>query len=118
MSDRVAELVDALVQELGSRQDDAMVAAAMAHLNLVMIHPFRDGNGRMARALQTLVLAHNDVVEPTLSKVEEWLGRNTQDYYRILALTGGGAWHPGHDAHLWVKFSLRAQGRSLSRTVG
>ena len=119
-SDQVAELVEALVRELGSLQDDAMVAAAMAHLNLVMIHPFRDGNGRMARALQTLVLARNDVVEPTFSSVEEWLGRNAEDYHRILALTGGGAWHPGHDAHQWVKFSLRAhdmQAQTVARRV-
>jgi hypothetical protein len=36
--------------------------------------PFRDGNGRMARALQTMVLAQDKVVEPTFSSIEEWLG--------------------------------------------
>ena len=78
----------------------------MAHLNLVMIHPFRDGNGRMARALQTMVLAQDQVVEPTFSSIEEWLGNNTQDYYDVLAATGRGAWHPANDATLWVKFNL------------
>ena len=34
--------------------DPVVVKAAMAHLNLTMIHPFSDGNGRMARCLQTL----------------------------------------------------------------
>lgn len=63
----------------------------MAHLNLVMIHPFRDGNGRMARALQTLVLALDEVLEPTFSSIEEWLGSNTADYYLVLAATGRGA---------------------------
>lgn len=43
---------------------DATVLAAMAHLNLTMIHPFRDGNGRMARALQTLVLAKRGITNP------------------------------------------------------
>ena len=33
----------------------------MAHLNLVLVHPFRDGNGRMARCLQTLVLARDGI---------------------------------------------------------
>jgi Fic family protein len=59
--------------------DDPLVRGAMAHLNLVMIHPFRDGNGRMARALQTMVLAQDQVVEPTFSSIEEWLGNNTQE---------------------------------------
>ncbi len=44
----------------------AMIRAAMAHLNLVMVHPFKDGNGRMARALQTLVLARERILAPRL----------------------------------------------------
>jgi Fic family protein len=105
----VPDLVAAMAVELAEERDvDPMVRAAMAHLNLVMIHPFRDGNGRMARALQTLVLARDHVVEPTFSSIEEWLGRNTDDYYRVLALTGAGAWRPERETHLWVKFNLRA----------
>jgi Fic family protein len=84
------------------------VRAAMAHLNLVMIHPFRDGNGRMARALQTLIMARGQILEPEFSSIEEWLGRNTNSYYEILAGTGTGAWRPERDAHPWVRFNLVA----------
>ncbi|GEL96052.1 Fic family protein [Cellulomonas composti] len=101
----VSELVDDLARHDG---DDPVVRAAMAHLNLVMVHPFRDGNGRMARALQTLVLARNGVAEPEFASIEEWLGANTEDYYRALAATGQGRWAPESDAHLWVSFNLRA----------
>lgn len=68
-----------------------------------MIHPFRDGNARMARALQTLVLARDAVVEPTFSSIEEWLGNNTEDYYRVLAATGEGSWQPENDTRTWLK---------------
>ncbi len=114
----VPDLVDQLAETLNDDLGEPMVDAAMAHLNLVMIHPFRDGNGRMARALQTLVMARDQVLEPTFSSIEEWLGRNTEDYYRVLALTGGGTWSPGNDAGLWVKFNLRAhhmQAQTLRR---
>jgi len=105
----VPELMRALSESLTTTSsDDPLVRAAMAHLNLVMIHPFRDGNGRMARALQTMVLAQDQVVEPTFSSIEEWLGNNTQDYYDVLAATGRGSWQPQNDATLWVKFNLRA----------
>lgn len=104
----VPDLIDQLTRALNTERGEPMVDAAMAHLNLVMIHPFRDGNGRMARALQTLVMARDQVLEPTFSSIEEWLGRNTEDYYRVLALTGGGSWSPGSDAGLWMKFNLRA----------
>lgn len=107
--DLVPELMRTLSESLSTpTADDPLVRGAMAHLNLVMIHPFRDGNGRMARALQTMVLAQDQVVEPTFSSIEEWLGNNTQDYYDVLAATGHGAWNPGNDATLWVKFNLRA----------
>ena len=107
------EVVDSLVGELIEYLDDgshqsAVVAAAMAHLNLAMIHPFRDGNGRMARALQTLVLAREGVIHPLFSSIEEWLGRNTQEYYNVLAGVGEGAWNPSNSAAPWVKFCLKA----------
>jgi Fic family protein len=86
----------------------------------VMIHPFRDGNGRMARALATLVLARSDIGEPEFSSIEEWLGANTADYYSALAHTGHGSWQPRSDPHLWVAFSLRAhhmQAQTVARRV-
>lgn len=53
----VPSLMEALAASLHvGLNSDPIVQPAMAHLNLVMIHPFRDGNGRMARALATLVL--------------------------------------------------------------
>jgi Fic family protein len=111
------ELVTALSADAGI---DALIRAAMAHLNLVMIHHFRDGNGRLARALQTLVLSRSGIAEPVFSSIEEWLGHNTDDYYRVLELTGRGSWHPGQDASLWVKFNLRAhhiQAQTLNRRL-
>jgi Fic family protein len=80
----------------------------MAHLNLTMIHPFKDGNGRMARALQTLMLARNGVLSPVFCSIEEWLGRNTDAYYKILEDVGQGSWHPQNDALPWVRFCLLA----------
>ena len=104
----VAELVTALNAETTL---PVMVRAAVAHLNLVMIHPFSDGNGRMARALQTLVLSREGVLDPTFSSIEEYLGHNTQAYYAVLAQVGQGAWHPERDALPWIRFCLTAHYR-------
>jgi Fic family protein len=117
----VPALMDALVDSLHTGfGTDPVVRSAMAHLNLVMIHPFRDGNGRMARALATSVLTRSDIGEPEFSSIEEWLGANTEDYYRVLAHTGHGSWQPRDDAHLWLAFNLRAhhmQAQTVARRV-
>src|ERR1700730_7772566 len=117
----VPVLMDALVQSLNTGGNrDPVVRSAMAHLNLVMIHPFRDGNGRMARALTTLVLTRSDIGEPEFSSIEEWLGANTEDYYSVLAHTGQGSWQPRSDPHLWLTFNLRAhhmQAQTVARRV-
>ena len=75
------ELVDALNT---SPEEHPILRAAMAHLNLAMIHPFRDGNGRMARCLQTLVLGSQGNLTPEFSSIEEYLGRNTRPRKRKL----------------------------------
>ncbi len=107
-SSSVPELITQSLQQLHQDGSPVLIKAAMAHLNLVMIHPFSDGNGRMARCLQTLVLARDQVLAPIFSSIEEFLGRNTQAYYDILVDVGAGAWHPERDARPWIRFCLRA----------
>ncbi|RSM60254.1 Fic family protein [Actinoplanes sp. ATCC 53533] len=121
-ADDVPALMQELVASLTTWDDECpvFVRAAMAHLNLVMIHPFRDGNGRMARALQTMVLAREKILSPEFSSIEEWLGRNTQSYYSVLAEVGSGEWHPERDAKGWVRFNLVAhhmQAQTVLRRV-
>ena len=113
----VADLIDQLNEE-----DDlpAMVRASMAHLNLVLIHPFADGNGRMARCLQSLVLAREGILSPVFLNIEEYLGRNTQDYYDVLAEVAEGSWQPNRDARPWLRFALTAhlrQARTWHRRI-
>lgn len=118
--ERVPALITALADSINEETGPAIVRAAMAHLNLVMIHPFRDGNGRMARCLQSLVLASDGILAPVFMSVEEYLGRNTQDYYDVLALVGDGSWQPHRDARPWLRFMLTAhlrQAETLQRRV-
>lgn len=106
---RVPDLIAELVRDLGSSGPvQPVVRAAMAHLNLVMIHPFRDGNGRMSRCLQTLVLARDQILAPELCSIEEYLGRNTDSYYRVLEEVGRGNWSPESDALPWVRYCIEA----------
>jgi Fic family protein len=113
----VPALVDELIEQLRHTDAHAIVRAALAHLNLTMIHPFSDGNGRMARALQTLVLAREGMAHPIFSSIEEWLGRNRQAYYDVLAAVGRGKWQPERDALPWIRFCLRAHYQQMATII-
>jgi Fic family protein len=114
----VPKLIDELIEYLNCADcGHALVNGAMAHLNLVMIHPFSDGNGRMARCLQTLVLGREGILEPEFSSIEEYLGRNTQDYYNVLAKTGEGSWHPKNSTKDWIRFNLTAHFRQATTLI-
>ncbi len=94
-----------------------VVDAAIAHLNLVMIHPFSDGNGRMGRCIQSLVLARNGVLSPVFCSIEEYLGANTRAYYDVLGLVGQGSWNPQNDTRAWLRFILTAHVRQARTTL-
>jgi Fic family protein len=111
----VPDLMSQFIESLNANSSaPAMIRAAIGHLNLVMIHPFSDGNGRMARCLQTLILAREQIIEPTFCSIEEYLGRYTQEYYDVLAEVGRGAFHPENDCRLWIRFNLVAHYRQAS----
>ena len=94
---------------------DPLIKAAMAHLNLTLIHPFEDGNGRMARCLQSFVLAQN-TRHPHFMSIEEDLGRRTSDYYRALQDTAAGSWSPARSTRPWIEWCLTAHLRQAHRT--
>ncbi|WP_406369664.1 Fic family protein [Streptomyces sp. NBC_00647] len=119
-----APLVTGLMQELvdwlnESDGTHALVRAAMAHLHLVSIHPWADGNGRMSRSLQTLMIAREGVLAPEFSSIEGWLGRpgNTWEYYRELN-DRGSQYQPDQDVSGWIRFNLTAYHQQAQTVQG
>ncbi|MCY3850213.1 MAG: Fic family protein [Acidimicrobiaceae bacterium] len=112
----VEPLVDEALAQIAHSEGPAPVTAAMAHLNLTLIHPFSDGNGRMARCLQTLVLAAASEGASEFVSIEEYLGANTAAYYAVLTEVARGTWSPQNSALPWIRFCLTAHYRQ-ARTV-
>jgi Fic family protein len=107
---KVPKLMREVVRWLhaGDRNAHVAVRAAMAHLHVVSVHPFRDGNGRIARIVQSLVLAGEGLLAPEFVSIEEYLGTHTKDYYEMLQRVQGGSYQPERDATPWVQFCIRA----------
>ena len=106
----VPGLMTEVVEWLESGDLDAhvVVRAAMAHLHVVSVHPFSDGNGRVSRIVQSLVLAREGLVSPEFGSIEEYLGRNTEAYYAALNEAHGPTYEPSRDASGWIAFCVEA----------
>jgi Fic family protein len=102
----MSEVVDWL--QNGDLEAHVVVRAAMAHLHVVSVHPFRDGNGRISRIVQSLVLAREGLISPEFGSIEEYLGAHTAQYYAALNETHGPTYQPERDASDWVAFCVKA----------
>jgi Fic family protein len=103
----VAELVQSILPE-NAAEDHPIVVAAVAHLNLALIRPFSEGNGRMARCLQALILARDSALPPQFSSIEEYIAVNAQTYRDVLAEVAGSRWQPRREVRAWLRFCLSA----------
>jgi len=107
---RVPVLMDEIAEWLqhGDLEVDVVVRAAMAHLHVISVHPFRDGNGRISRIVQSLVLAREGLTAPEFFSIEEYLRHHTPEYYAALREAQGGSYQPERNTGGWVDFCVRA----------
>lgn len=112
----MAEVVEWL--QNGDRDAHTVVRAAMAHLHVVSVHPFRDGNGRISRIVQSLVLAREGLMSPEFGSIEEYLGEHTTDYYAALNEAHGPRYEPQRDASGWIAFCVKAHLAQARRRLG
>jgi Fic family protein len=84
-----------------------VVRAGIAHIHLVAIHPFWDGNGRTGRALATLVLQRSPFGCKKLLSLEKLMSTFKEDYFTAIERALGSRFDPGYDATPWLRFFLR-----------
>lgn len=75
----------------GERSIDPVLAAGMAHLWFVTIHPFDDGNGRMARAITDLILARSENSPQRFYSMSSRIRSERNRYYDVLEATQKGS---------------------------
>lgn len=63
---------------------DGILRAAAAHLRFLTIHPYEDGNGRLARALTDMALAQDEKLKVRFYSVSSEIMRSRNEYYKIL----------------------------------
>ena len=100
MADLIAHYRSALDQHLA----DPLVLVPLAILDFLCIHPFPDGNGRMARLLTLQLLYHFDYAVGRFISLERLFEESKETYYETLEASSQG-WHDGqHDSMPWLNY--------------
>lgn len=106
----------------GTGGEHPTVAAPLAHLELVAIHPFYDGNGRTARALSRLLLVRHGFALDGIVSLDAYLDLQRRAYFDAIRASLGQTYSRGYDATRFVSYYLGAiagaAGHVLSRVRG
>jgi Fic family protein len=88
---------------------DEVLKAALAHLWFVTIHPFDDGNGRIARAISDMALARSEKTAQRFYSMSAQIRQEREAYYDILEQAQKG----GMDITPWMDWFLGCLGRAI-----
>jgi len=91
---------------------DGLVRAAVAHLWFVTIHPFQDGNGRIARTLADMALAQDEDSDRRLYSMSSQIEAERSTYYDVLERTQKG----NGDITEWIIWFLECLQRAILRS--
>ena len=91
------------------RSTDLVLKAGVAHLWFVTIHPFDDGNGRIARAIADMVLARSERSPQRFYSMSAQIRRERKSYYEMLEATQKG----DLDITRWLEWFLACLGRAF-----
>lgn len=90
---------------------DPVIKAALAHFWFVTIHPFEDGNGRIARAIAELALARSDGIPLRFYSMSAQIEAERAAYYRVLEAAQKG----DLEITRWLSWFIECLDRSLQR---
>jgi Fic family protein len=98
----------------GKQALDPVIKAGLAHLWFVTIHPFDDGNGRIARAIGDMALARSEKTAQRFYSLSAQIQRERRDYYDLLEETQRGEM----DVTAWLAWFLTCLGRAIDEADG
>jgi Fic family protein len=103
-----AEMSDFLMWFDLDQHDDPLIKAGLAHLWFVTIHPFEDGNGRIARAIGDMALARAEQTSQRCYSLSAQIQQERRDYYDWLERTQKGSLDVTHWLEWFLGCLLRA----------
>jgi len=112
---RMTELMDWVSEARDRSQLHPLLIIALFVVVFLEIHPFQDGNGRLSRALTTLLLMQSGYAYVPYSSLESVIELNKEAYYLALRQTQGTIRSDVPDWQPWVVFFLRSLAEQIGR---
>lgn len=106
-ADDVPQLISEMIKwyKKATEQDlHPVIKAGILHLQFVSIHPFSDGNGRIARLLTQFSLYKDGWDFRKIIVLEEFYNKNRQDYYNAENFVQGHNYREGQDLTPWLEY--------------
>ncbi len=104
---KVKAMIEDLLQWLNQSKKDGVhpvIRAAVLHLQFVTIHPFTDGNGRVARLLTQLQLYRDGWDLRKILVLEDYYNRDRMSYYNAENKAQGKNYEPDMDFSNWIEY--------------
>lgn len=111
----MAELLDWMYDERGKGQLHELFVIGIFVVVFLEIHPFQDGNGRLSRALTTLLLLQAGYAYVPYSSLESVIEANKEAYYLALRQTQGTIRSDAPQWEPWLLFFLRSLAEQVRR---
>lgn len=112
--DKIHEQMDVFLSWINAdTNENSIIRAAVAHLWFVIIHPFDDGNGRIARTITEMLLARAEKSHLRFYSMSAQIQKEKREYYKILEMTTTG----DIDITGWIKWFCACLTNTISASI-
>lgn len=111
----VERLMGQFLEWLNIKDDlNSIYKAIVAHLYFVLIHPFDDGNGRIARAITDYVLSQSKLANVNFYSISTLIYKKRKEYYEVLDKV---CTHSNQDINIWIEWFVKLLEESIDDTL-
>ena len=116
-SGRIDNAMDTFLNYCNSSHDDPVIKSAIAHIWFVQIHPYGDGNGRLARNITNHILAKELGFDTRYFSISHAINNDLKQYGHILEETNKLAKNPHLDLTTWIKWHTKTLYNAIELSI-
>lgn len=114
---KISEDINSLLEYINNSDEDMYIKSAIAHLWFVNIHPYDDGNGRIARIISDYIVSQSFGLEYKYFSVSTAIAKDRKNYYNQLEMAQNLLDNPDLDCTSWIAWYLDRFNDSLQETL-